>query len=83
LAKLKRDLMKAISFKTVLRVIGFLVLPFSFLFFMIAHWLSITKAQDPGVPQILMGFLLLGISIYLLAGGPGLGRVVDWRRRKT
>ena len=74
--------MKPLSFNTVLRVIGVLVLPLSFLFFMIAHYLSITKAQDPGVPQILMGFLLLGISIYLLAGGPGLGRLAGCRRRK-
>jgi hypothetical protein len=75
--------MKFVGFKSVLRIIGVLLLPFSFLFFAIALGLSTTKAQDPGVPQILMGFLLLGISIYLLAGGPGLGRMVDWRRGKT
>jgi hypothetical protein len=71
--------MKTPRLKTLLRLVGALTLPFSGLFLLFSCAASMTKAQDPAVPQFLFGLFLLAVSGYLLSGAPHLVRALERR----
>lgn len=72
--------MKTPSLKTLLRVVGLLLLPFSGLFLLFAVAASMTKAHDPAIPQVVFGLFLLAASVYFLSGAPHLVRAINRRR---
>lgn len=72
--------MKTPNLRTLLRVIGVLLLPFSGLFLVFAFAASITKAHDAATAQVLFGLFLLATAVYFLFGAPHLVRAIDRRR---
>jgi len=71
--------MKTPSLKTLLRVIGVLLLPWSGLFILFSVLGTMTKAHDPTISSLLFGLLLLAIAVYFLFGAPHLVRAMERR----
>src|SRR5437763_913738 len=75
-----RTFMKTPSLKSLLRVVGVVLLPLSGFFLLFAFAASMTKAHDHAIPQVLFGLFLLVTSVYFLFGAPHLVRAIDRRR---
>ena len=71
--------MKTPSLKTLLRILGVVVFPFSALFIFIALGASGMQIRDVVAPSLVFGLFLLAVSVYLLFGAPHLVRAIDRR----